>query len=144
MKKILVILCICLVSTFSVQAQEKKVTGIEKGESAPFGGVLFSPGAAAELLAEKERLIAEHLLELSKQQKLEEAKRKLMEDTLRAELTSDKLWHQAIIEEQDNEIKRLQEIYEEDSNDHIWWLVGGVGAGVLIAGSVALGVWAAQ
>ena len=123
----------------NVAAQESpdnspKVTEIKAGEAAPFDGVLFSPPAAAQLLANKKFVDLECSLKIDLEVDKLKAKHDLMLKSLQASLDAADKKYDSIIEIKDEEISRLNNIALEGSNDYShWWAAGGFLVGAAVA-----------
>ena len=108
-----------------------KIKPMNKGEIAPFSGVLFNSAAIAQTIAEKEynaeqcRLRAEHL------EQKEKAKCDLLVSTTKVEIDFLQKKYDSIMKIKDEEINRLQKVALErpNKNSH-WWLAGGMVAGI--------------
>ena len=129
------IIAIFLLVTFPVMAfadDIPKIKPMNKGEIAPFSGVLFNPAAIAQTIAEKEynaqqcRLRTEHL------EQKEKAKCDLIVSTTKVEIDFLQKKHDSIMKIKDEEINRLQKVALErpNKNSH-WWLAGGMVAGII-------------
>jgi len=129
------IIAILLLITFPVMAfadDIPKIKPMNKGEIAPFTGVLFNPTAVAQTIAEKEynaqqcRLRTEHL------EQKEKAKCDLIVATTKVEIDFLQKKYDSIMKIKDEEINRLQKVALErpNKNSH-WWLAGGMVAGIV-------------
>jgi len=109
-----------------------KIKPMNKGEVAPFAGVLFNSTAIAQTIAEKEynaeqcRLRTEHL------EQKEKAKCDLLVSTVRVEVDFLQKKYDSILKIKDEEVNRLQKFALEkpNKNSH-WWLAGGMVAGIV-------------
>ena len=129
------IIAIFLLVTFPVMVfadDIPKIKPMNKGEIAPFAGVLFNPAAIAQTIAEKEynaqqcRLRTEHL------EQKEKAKCDLIVSTTKVEIDFLQKKYDSIMKIKDEEINRLQKVALErpNKNSH-WWLAGGMVAGII-------------
>jgi hypothetical protein len=115
-----------------------KVTEIKKGEAAPFNGVLFSPPAAAQLLANKKYVDLECKLKIDLELDKLTAKNDLMLKSLQSSLDASNKKYDSIISIKDEEIYRLTDIAMASSNDNShWWAAGGF----LVGAVVSLGIF---
>jgi len=129
------IIAILLLITFPVMAfadDLPKIKPMNKGEIAPFAGVLFNPTAIAQTIAEKEynaqqcRLRTEHL------EQKEKAKCDLLVSITKVEIDFLQKKYDSIIKIKDEEINRLQKVaLERPNNNSHWWLAGGMVAGII-------------
>tara|TARA_Y100001938_G_C8096740_1_gene438635 strand:- start:902 stop:1348 length:447 start_codon:yes stop_codon:yes gene_type:complete len=109
-----------------------KIKPMNKGEVAPFAGVLFNSTAVAQSIAEKEynaeqcRLRTEHL------EQKEKAKCDLLVSTVKVEVDFLQKKYDSILKIKDEEVNRLQKIALEkpNKNSH-WWFAGGMVAGIV-------------
>ena len=132
---LILILTLAFIFPAQIFAQEApKVTDIQKGQVAPFSGTLLNPPAAAQILAEKENLKSECKLQYDYIREREKAKCDLLLGNLNVSLDITQKKYESILQIKDDEIKRLQDIALEDSNDYsMWWFAGGVLGGILIS-----------
>ena len=136
MKQILVlILTLTLIfPTYTFAQEAPKVTDIQQGQTAPFSGTLLNPAAAAQIIAEKENLKSECNLKYDYIKAREKAKCDLLMGNLNVSLDITQKKYDSILKIKDDEIKRLQDIALEDSNDYsMWWFAGGVLGGILVS-----------
>ena len=112
-------------------APQPKIVGIQKGEAAPFSGVLLNSMAAANLFAEKDYSVVECDLKIEFAVKKELARINLILETTKVSMESMDKRYSSIIQIKDKEIERLSAIASEASNDHsAWWAAGGVLVGI--------------
>ena len=108
-----------------------KITGIQKGQEAPYSGVLLNPVAAAQVFAEKDYSLTECELKVKYAVDKEAARCTLLLDSTRASLTSLQTRHDALINIKNKEIERLSKIASTKPNDYSTiWATGGVVVGI--------------
>lgn len=131
---VLIFLLTMPVSAFAAPPEETptpKITGIEKGQEAPYSGVLLNPVAAAKIFAEKDYSLTECDLKIKYAVDKEIARCTLLLDSTRASLTSLQTRHDALMNIKNKEIERLSKIASERPNDYsTWWATGGVVVGI--------------
>jgi len=118
-----------------------KVTGIQKGEEAPYNGVLLNTAAAAKIFADKDFSAQECIMRINFEVQKEHLRMQLFLDNTKLSLDTMDKKYTAIIDIKDNEIDRLSKIAIENSNDYsTWWTVGGVLAGIALTLAVVYAV----
>lgn len=133
MKQLLSIILVILFA-FPAWAQEGVITEIQKGQQAPFTGVLMDAKAAAKVLTEQKYTAEECRLEMDRELELLRAKLELDLEIAKIKLTSEQDKYQKILNIKEEENKRLQKLALERPNDYShWWLAGGVGAGIVLS-----------
>ena len=144
MRAIVPILIVCLAFPFNVRADPPsddtpevviapapKITGIKKGEVAPFTGVLLNTLAAAQVFTEKSFLNEECQLRIDYAVQKEVARMNLLLNSTKASLDSVEKRYSTIIKIKDTEIERLSKIaLESNNNNSAWWAAGGVIVGI--------------
>jgi hypothetical protein len=117
-----------------------KITGIAEGDPAPYSGVLLNSLAAAELFAEKDYSIEECRLKIQLAVQKETLRMQLLLDSTQVSLEAMDKKYAAIIDIKDNEIEKLSKIALEKNDYSMWWLAGGVIAGIAVSLGVLYGV----
>ena len=115
---------------------QPKVTGVKKGDSAPYSGVLLNSLAAARIFSEKSFSSEECKLKIDYNVEKETARMNLLLESTRISLNSVEQKYTSIINIKNTEIERLSKIASERPNEYsMWWLTGGVltGIGLTIA-----------
>ena len=136
MKQLLSIFLVILFA-FPAWAQEGVITELQKGQKAPFTGVLMDATAAAKVLTDKKYTVEECRLEIDREIKLLSAQLELDLQISDIKLKSATKRYDQLITIKDEEIGRLQELALESPNDYShWWLAGGVLGGIIISISV--------
>lgn len=144
MRAIVPILIVCLAFPFNVRADPPsddtpevviapapKITGIKKGEVAPYTGVLLNTLAAAQVFTEKSFLNEECQLRIDYAVQKEVARMNLLLNSTKASLDSVEKRYSTIIKIKDTEIERLSKIALESNNSNsAWWAAGGVIVGI--------------
>ena len=137
-----VLICLSfLTASLPAQAQTKTSTIgqfkiIEKGEPAPFNGVIYDMLGNAVILTDKEQAEKKHDLELKEQKERLEATHKRDIDNLNLRLDTSQKIFDATIAAKDKEIKETREIAINGSDGTIWWTIGGVAFGVAVGAAV--------
>ena len=108
-----------------------QITPLEQGQEAPYSGILYTPPAVAETIAQREALVAQHNLNLEILEERLRAELGLTIDNLQVDLNACNQNYNQMVAIKDEQIKNLQEL-ALDSNDSHWWLAGGILSGVLI------------
>ena len=112
--------------------QEGQLTTINKGEEAPYSGILLDSIAAAKINIDKKYSLLKYDLELDLEIKKLKAQYDLQLGTLQAQHDSLEDKHISLLKIKNDEIDRLRDIVKDNPNDHKhWWLAGGVGAGIV-------------
>lgn len=121
-----------------------RIETLEKGEEAPFGGLLLDEMAIAQIIAEKQSLT--EMLELEKQtcKRVSEAQieneKRLHEIDLEFEKEKNRAMTEAMQTEIDGLAKEMeiyQETLQDEQDDDIWWAIGGAAGGATLAGLIA-------
>ena len=112
---------------------QSKITNLEKGDRAPFGGVLLDDWAMSEIMAQMEIDSERFKLELDYLGKQKDAEWSLKYDTLKASFDSLQFRYDSIVEIKDKEIKVLREIAIDKKDYSIWWYTGGFLSGVALS-----------
>jgi len=111
------------------------VMGIQKGEVAPYAGVLLNSTAAAQIFAERNYSFDECKLRIDFNIEKEQAKYKALLENSKASLESLKYQYNSITSAKDKEIERLSKLVLETNDYSTLWAVGGtlMGIGLTIA-----------
>ena len=111
------------------------VMGIQKGEVAPYAGVLLNSTAAAQIFAERNYSFDECKLRIDFNIEKEQAKYKALLENSTASLESLKNQYTSITSAKDKEIERLSKLVLETNDYSTLWAVGGtlMGIGLTIA-----------
>lgn len=112
-----------------------KVTDLQKGQEAPYSGVLLDTVAASKMLANQKFIKLETELKLRKEFSLETSKKAFAYDLLRTEYDSLKKIHVETLNIKERQITDLNNLVREQaSSDHNqWWLAGGVIIGIALS-----------
>jgi len=139
-KIISLILCFSLVYTPVCLAENTpipkgKITGLSKGEHAPYTGVLLDNIAAAKIFSDKKYLKEQFDLKLQYELGKQKARLDLTIQSQKASLDSLQEKHTTLMKLKDDEIKRLSDLAAGKEDYTTWWTVGGVivGIGLTIA-----------
>ena len=134
------ILCFSLVYTPVCLAENTpipkgKITGLSKGEHAPYTGVLLDNIAAAKIFSDKKYLKEQFDLKLQYELGKQKARLDLTIQSQKASLDSLQEKHTTLMKLKDDEIKRLSDLAAGKEDYTTWWTVGGVivGIGLTIA-----------
>ena len=112
--------------------QEGQLTTINKGEEAPYSGILLDSIAAAKINIDKKYSLLKYDLELDLEIKKLKAQYDLQLGTLQAQHDSLEDKHISLLKIKNDEIDRLRDIVKDNPTDHNhWWLAGGVVAGIV-------------
>ena len=115
-------------------AQSPTVTDLEKGQTAPYSGVLFNPEAAAQLLAQQKYADAECELKIDLEIDKLQAQMDLINESLKASLRATENKYESIIDIKNDEISRLTDLaMEADGNHSQWWATGGFIVGAFVS-----------
>ena len=110
------------------------VTSLNKGESAPYAGILLDSEATAKILTERKYLGLQYELKLDLEIKKINAAHDLKLGLLQARFDNLQGKHVVILNIKNDEITRLQEIVKDRPNSYSeWWLAGGVVIGILVS-----------
>jgi len=111
-----------------------KITGLQKGEPAPYSGVLLNTTAAAQIFTDKS-FFSEELCAIRIQFEVQKkvAEMQLFLDSTKVSMDTMQEKYSAIITIKDKEIEKLSAMAVENSNDYyIWWASGGILAGIAL------------
>ena len=108
-----------------------KIKPMNKGEVAPFAGVLFNSSAVAQTIAEKEYNAEQCRLRIEHIEQKEKAKCDLLVATTKVEIDFLQKKYDSIMKIKDEEINRFQKLALErpNKNSH-WWFAGGMVSGI--------------
>mgnify|MGYP003627294827 CR=1 FL=1 len=139
MKKKLVSVIMSLMMVFApvyanAQEAESEITSLDKGETAPYSGILLNIPAAVKINTDKKYSLLEYELKLDLEVKKITAQHQLTFGNLQAKYDSLSEQHGSIMSIKDEELSRLQELIKNDPNDYtMWWFGGGVALGVVLS-----------
>ena len=152
MRNIIPILIFCLIFPTQLFAEPPepstgventaKITGIKKGEEAPYNGVLLNTVAAAKIFADKEYSAKECELRINYEVQKEILRMQLLLDTTKVSLDASQKKYDAVFKIKDDEIERLTKLVLKPKSDYsALWGAGGVlvGIGLTIAVVYAVG-----
>ena len=129
MKKLTAVI---LLFSFPVFANDIVAEGIQKGQKAPFSGIIMDAESAAKVIAEREYEIKKCDIKIEHEKKKKDSLCDLKTKILDAKLEAEKEKYEAVTKIKTEEIKRLTEVVENSSADYSeWWFVGGFVAGIL-------------
>ena len=112
-----------------------KVTDLQKGQKAPYAGILLDPIAASKMIVNDKYVKLETELRLRKEFSLDISKKALAFDLLKTEYDSLKKIHVETLKLKEQQITDLNELVRKQaSSDHNqWWLAGGVVIGIVLS-----------
>ena len=116
------------------------VMGIQKGQVAPYTGVLLNSTAAAQIFAERNYSFDECKLRIDFNIEKEQAKYKALLDNSEASLESLKNQYNSITSTKDKEIERLSKLVSETNDYSTLWATGGVIVGIVLTIAVVYAV----
>ena len=123
-----------LLQPLSALAQSPTVTDLEKGQVAPYSGVLFNPEAAAQLLAQQKYADAECELKIDLELDKLGAQMDLINESLKVSLRATESKYDSIIKIKNDEIDRLTDLAINSDADYThWWTAGGFVVGALVS-----------
>ena len=118
-----------------------QITGIQKGENAPYSGVLLNTLAAAQVFSDKSFAGKECELKIKFAVDKEIARMQLLLDSTKVSLEAVEKKYTNIITIKDNEIKRLSDLAMKDKADYsALWFTGGALAGIALTVAVIYAV----
>ena len=136
MKQLLSIFLVILFA-FPAWAQEGVITEIQKGQQAPFTGVLMDAKAAAKVLTDQKYTAEECKIEMDRELEILRAKLELDLKISEIKLNSANEKYTSLLNIKDEENKRLQELALKSPNDYShWWFAGGVIGGIVLSVSI--------
>ena len=154
MKLIPIILIFCLIFPAHLFAEPPEVpdiqptpriTGIQKGEKAPYSGVLLNSLAAAQVFSDKSFAGKECELRIKFAVDKEIARMGLLLDSTKVSLETVEKKYNSIITIKDSEIKRLSDLAMKDKTDYsALWFTGGALAGIALTVAVIYAVQEAK
>ena len=110
------------------------VTSLNKGEAAPYAGILLDSEATAKILTERKYLGLQYELKLDLEIKKLTTAHELKLGLLQTRFDSLQGKHDEILKIKNDEITRLQEIVKDRPNSNSeWWLAGGFVVGILVS-----------
>ena len=117
-----------------------KITGLAKGEHAPYTGVLLDNIAAARIFSDKKYFEEQWQLKLQYELGKQKARLDLTIQSQKDSHDSLQEKHTTLMKLKDDEIKRLSDLAAGKEDYTTWWAVGGVivGIGLTIAVVYAL------
>jgi hypothetical protein len=119
------------------------VTPIQKGTPAPFSGVLYSPTAAAQVIADRNAVPAKIKLEVDAAVATANAQCEFKAGNAKAASDADARVCKAIIEAKDEQIKQTNAANAQlvKSGTHPgWWAAGGFVVGAIVTTAIVFGV----
>ena len=139
-----IVLCFSLTLAPVCLAEEPipkgKISGLMKGQKAPYSGVLLDNVSAARIFTDKKYFEDQWKLKLEYELGKERAKLNLKIETQKASLDALQEKHTTLINLKDKEIERLTEIAAGKEDYSTWWAVGGVLAGIGLTLAVVFAV----
>jgi len=118
---------------FALDPKPPTITGIAKGEKAPFAGVLLNETAAAQMFVERDFTFEECKLKIDFEIDKEKAKYDLLLKSVQASLESVQQKYDSVTTIKDKEIDRLAKIALEKKNNYsAFWATGGFVLGVAL------------
>lgn len=110
------------------------VTSLNKGDAAPYAGILLDSEATAKILTERKYLGLQYDLKLDLEIKKLVTAHDLKLGLLQARFDNLQGKHEELLKIKNDEITRLQEIVKDQPNSYSeWWLAGGVVLGILVS-----------
>ena len=140
--KLLIPLLICMLAFPTVLLADipelpprPRIMGIEKGQAAPYAGVLLNSIAAAKIFAEGNFSQTECDLRVKYEVDKESARLNMLLETTRVSMEAMDKRYSSLMEIKDKEIERLSEISSNTNDWSALWYAGGVltGIGLTIA-----------
>ena len=123
---------IILLFSFPSFSNDLVVEGIQKGQKAPYNGIIMDAPSAAKVIAEREYEIEKCEIKIAHEKKKKDSLCSLKTDILDAKLKAEIEKNSEVRKIKDEEIARLTKVLEETSADYSeWWFVGGFVAGIL-------------
>ena len=116
------------------------VMGIQKGQSAPFSGVLLNTTAAAQVFADRNYSFEECKLRIDFNIEKERAKYDALLNNMEANLSSIKSQYNSVTSAKDKEIERLSKLVSETNDYSTLWASGGVIVGIALTLAVMYAV----
>ena len=130
---ILIFILVLLQPTLTF-AQAPTVTDLEKGQIAPYSGVLFNSQAAAQLLGQQKYADAECELKIDLEIDKLGAQMDLINETLKVSLRATESKYESIIDIKNDEINRLTGLAVNSDADYThWWTAGGFIVGAVVS-----------
>ena len=117
-----------------------KITGLMKGQHAPYSGILLDNVSAARIFTDKKYFEDQWKLKLEYELGKERAKLNLKIETQKIALETLQEKHTTLINLKDEEIKRLSDIATGKEDYSTWWAVGGVVVGIGLTLAVVFAV----
>ena len=132
LNKIIAIILLVSFPTIIFANDLPKIKPMNKGETAPFSGVLFNSSAVAQSIAEKEYNAEQCRLRIDHLEQKEKARCDLLVATAKVEIDFLKKKYDSILKIKDEEVNRFQKLALErpNKNSH-WWFAGGMVTGIV-------------
>ena len=139
-----IILCFSLawapVCFADVPLPQGKLTGLNKGEEAPYSGVLLDNIAAARIFTDKKYFEEQWQLKLQYELGKQKASLDLIIQSQKASLDALQEKHISLMKIKNDEINRLSDIAAGKKDYSTWWAVGGVVVGIGLTLAVVFAV----
>tara|TARA_R100000234_G_C4959211_1_gene161004 strand:- start:45 stop:503 length:459 start_codon:yes stop_codon:yes gene_type:complete len=139
-----IILCFSLawapVCFADVPLSQGKLTGLNKGEEAPYSGVLLDNIAAARIFTDKKYFEEQWQLKLQYELGKQKARLDLTIQSQKASLDALQEKHISLMKIKNDEIDRLSDIAAGKKDYSTWWAVGGVVVGIGLTLAVVFAV----
>ena len=113
-----------------------KITGLKKGNTAPYSGVLLDSEASAQLLAQKNFSDAQWKLNLDYELAKQSAQLNLQIESQKVSYQALQEKHDTLMKIKNEEIKRLSKITSKHNNYSTLWATGGVVVGIALTVAV--------
>lgn len=136
------ILCCISTTTYAddqFELSSAVITPLEKNEKAPYQGILLSPEAIANIIADYKAFEEKMKIELERQKREEEAQKKFEINNIISTCNADKKILDAKLKRSEGDNKLLleeQKKLEKSQKNVLIWTLAGTGAGILVGTSI--------
>ena len=112
-----------------------RVTNLQKGQKAPYAGVLLDPVAASKMIVNERFIRLETELRLRKEFSLDLSRKALAFDLLKTEHDALRNIHLQTLKIKEKQIADLNTLLRKQasSDNTEWWLAGGVVVGIVLS-----------
>ena len=125
-------IAVVLLFSFPAFSTDLVIEGIQKGQPAPFSGIIMDAPSAAKVVSEREYSNEKCKIKVEHEKKKKDSLCDLKTKILDAKLEAEEKKYEEITKIKDEENERLTKALEESSADYSeWWFVGGFVAGIL-------------
>ena len=118
-----------------VEELKGKVTSVNKGDAAPYAGILLDEIASAKMIADKKYASLELQLKLRKEFAQEFATKKMAYDLIKTDYDSLQKTHTELMKIKEDQITHLNKLLKDEMGPDYssLWFAGGIVAGIIVS-----------